>query len=167
MVNLMVIESKHVALYVPALNRGGAERVAALLASGFFKAGWRVTLLVDYEASENRALVDPGVPIRVLGSSHGRSVLSLVRFLRSQKPDVVLAIGGLRTSSSHLPVCSQADGRESFFPTTDGRTSGAAGSAICPTRWRHGLRAARMRSSVYPMDCSITFATTGTRRPTN
>lgn len=94
MVNLMVIESKHVALYVPALNRGGAERVAALLASGFFKAGWRVTLLVDYEASENRALVDPGVPIRVLGSSHGRSVLSLVRFLRSQKPDVVLAIGG-------------------------------------------------------------------------
>lgn len=94
MVKLMVIQSKHVAVYVPALNRGGAERVAALLASGFFKSGWRTTLLVDFEASENRALVDPGVPIRVLGSSHAGSVIALARFLCSQKPDVVLGIGG-------------------------------------------------------------------------
>ncbi len=94
MVKLMVIQSKHVAIYVPALNRGGAERVAALLASGFFKAGWRTTLLVDFEASENRALIDARVPIRVFGSSHAGSVLALTGFLRSQKPDVVLAIGG-------------------------------------------------------------------------
>ncbi|WP_425994568.1 glycosyltransferase [Afipia sp. DC4300-2b1] len=94
MVKLMVIQSKHVAVYVPALNRGGAERVAALLASGFFKAGWRTSLLVDFEASENRALIDAGVSICVLGSSHARSILTLTGFLRSQKPDVVLAIGG-------------------------------------------------------------------------
>lgn len=94
MVKLMVIQSKHVAVYVPALNRGGAERVAALLASGFFKAGWHTTLLVDFEASENQALIDAGIPIRVLGSSHAGSVFALAGFLRSQKPDVVLAIGG-------------------------------------------------------------------------
>ncbi|MDH8174174.1 hypothetical protein QIG29_27340, partial [Klebsiella pneumoniae] len=70
------------------------ERVAALLASGFFKAGWRTTLLVDFEASENRVLIDPGVPIRILGNSHAGSVVALTGFLRSQKPDVVLAIGG-------------------------------------------------------------------------
>ena len=94
MVKLMVIQSKHVAVYVPALNRGGAERVAALLASGFFKAGWQTTLLVDFEASENRSLIDPGVPIHVLGNSHASSIFALTGFLRSQKPDMVLAIGG-------------------------------------------------------------------------
>lgn len=86
--------SKHVAVYVPALGGGGAERVAALLASGFRKAGRRTTLLVDFDAGENRALVDSGVEIVVLGRSHGAAVLALARRLRRGDIDTCLAIGG-------------------------------------------------------------------------
>jgi glycosyltransferase involved in cell wall biosynthesis len=86
--------NRHVAIYVPALNRGGAERVAALLASGFFAYGWRTTLLVDFDASANQAFVDPGVARQVLGRSHLASTLRLAHFLRRERPDIALAIGG-------------------------------------------------------------------------
>ncbi|WP_441520751.1 glycosyltransferase [Bradyrhizobium sp. 2TAF24] len=89
-----MMQSEHVAVYVPALNRGGAERVAALLATGFFQAGRRTTLLVDFEASENRALVAPGIETVVLGRSHLTATLALARFLRQRRPDIALAIGG-------------------------------------------------------------------------
>lgn len=87
-------ESRHVAIYVPALNRGGAERVAALLASGFLAHGWHTTLLVDFDASANQAFVDPGVARQVLGHSHLASTLRLARFFRRERPDIALAIGG-------------------------------------------------------------------------
>lgn len=85
---------KHVAIYVAALSGGGAERVAALLASGFDEAGWRVTLLVDFDAAENEALVRKGVAIKVLGRSHIKSMLSLARVLRRSSFDIALSIGG-------------------------------------------------------------------------
>ena len=109
MIPLMAVLPKHVAVYVPALNRGGAERVAALLASGFHKAGRRVTLLVDFEAGDNLALVDQGIRIVVFGRSHGASVRALARLLgqggRDGGIDVALAIGGaanVKLSLAHL-----------------------------------------------------------------
>lgn len=114
------MRSEHVAVYVPALNRGGAERVAALLATGFFSAGWRTTLLVDFEASENSALVAAGVETIVLGRSHGAATLALARFLRRQRPDIALAIGGAADvklaaarllAGSNIPIVLSYHGR--------------------------------------------------------
>ena len=90
----MLIQPGHLAIYVAALNRGGAERVAALLATGLFEAGWRISLVVDFEASDNRALVAQQIPVTVLGQSHASATLKLARFLRTERPDIVLAIGG-------------------------------------------------------------------------
>lgn len=83
-----------IAVYVPSLDGGGAERVAALLASGFHAAGVRTTLLVDDgdAAAANRPFVAEGVAVVVLGASHGRGVLRLARWLGDPGADVVLAV---------------------------------------------------------------------------
>ena len=83
-----------VAVYVPSLVGGGAERVAALLASGFHAAGLRTTLLVDDGdvAAANRPFVADGVAVVVLGGAHGRGVLRLARWLGHPGADVVLAV---------------------------------------------------------------------------
>ncbi len=81
------------AIYVPALVGGGAERVAAVLASGLADAGHDVALIADFDAPENRMLVDQRVATTTLGGGHGRNVLRLSRLLSERRFDVVLAIG--------------------------------------------------------------------------
>ncbi len=88
-----VFRRRHFAVYLPALIGGGAERVAALLASGLNAAGHRTTLVVDFKAPHNEKFVDPGVERVTLAGSHGSDVLRLAQYLKRQQPDVVLAIG--------------------------------------------------------------------------
>ncbi|WP_298957000.1 glycosyltransferase [uncultured Methylobacterium sp.] len=89
-----------IALYVPALAGGGAERAAAVLASGFREAGCRVRLFVDFDAPENRGFLDPAVTVTALGRGHGAAVRALAGHLRARRHDsaegldVVLAVGG-------------------------------------------------------------------------
>lgn len=81
-----------IAVYVPGLGAGGAERTAAVLATGFHEAGLATTLLVDYEAEANRPFLDPGVRLVPLLGSHPRTVIRLARWLSIEKPDVAFAI---------------------------------------------------------------------------
>src|SRR5271165_3224832 len=83
---------RRIAVYVPALVGGGAERVAAVLASGLSKAGHDVTLIVDFEASENRGFVDATVATVTLGGGHVRSLVRLSRVLAEQRFDIAFAI---------------------------------------------------------------------------
>ncbi|WP_407524068.1 glycosyltransferase [Methylobacterium oryzisoli] len=83
-----------IAVYVPALVGGGAERAAAVLASGFRAEGREVRLFVDFLAAENRDFLDPAVAVTPLGRSHVASVRALARHLASDCADVVLAVGG-------------------------------------------------------------------------
>jgi glycosyltransferase involved in cell wall biosynthesis len=82
------------AVYVPALVGGGAERAAAVLASGFRAEGREVRLFVDFLAEENRDFLDPGVAVTPLGPSHAASVRALARHLAAGRADVVLGVGG-------------------------------------------------------------------------
>ncbi|WP_375409495.1 glycosyltransferase [uncultured Methylobacterium sp.] len=83
---------RSVAVYVPGLQAGGAERTAAVLASGFHATGIPTTLLVDYEAEANRGFVAPGVRVVALPGGHGRNVLALARWLGQERPEAALAI---------------------------------------------------------------------------
>jgi len=83
---------RSIAVYVPGLQAGGAERSAAVLASGFHAAGLATTLLVDYEAHANRPFLDAGVSLVPLLGSHPRTVLRLARWLARARPDVALAV---------------------------------------------------------------------------
>jgi glycosyltransferase involved in cell wall biosynthesis len=82
-----------IAIYVPALIGGGAERMAAVLASGLAAAGHDATLIVDFEAPQNAAFVDASVKRITLAGSHGGDVVRLAQFLSEKRPDIALAIG--------------------------------------------------------------------------
>jgi glycosyltransferase involved in cell wall biosynthesis len=83
---------RSVAVYVHGLRPGGAERNAAVLASGFHAAGFSTTLIVDDPAGENAAFVAPGVTIVPLNGNHAVSTWRLARWLAVHRPDAVLAI---------------------------------------------------------------------------
>lgn len=83
---------RSVAVYVHGLRPGGAERNAAVLASGFHAAGLAITLLVDDPVGENAAFVAPGVTIVPLPGGHAASVRGLARWLAAHRPDAVLAV---------------------------------------------------------------------------
>jgi glycosyltransferase involved in cell wall biosynthesis len=85
----------HIAIYVPSLIGGGAERVAALLASALSAAGQRITLVVDFEAPHNDNFVAAGVERVTLAGTHGSDILRLAEFLKRQRPDIALAVGAV------------------------------------------------------------------------
>nr|WP_281381146.1 glycosyltransferase [Methylobacterium brachythecii] len=74
------------------MRAGGAERTAAVLASGFRAAGLDATLLVDDPEGENRGFVDPAIRFVALPGGHAASILKLSRWLARERPDVALAI---------------------------------------------------------------------------
>ena len=57
---------RQIIVYVAALIGGGAERVAALLATELAALGHAVTLVADFDAPENRVFVGPEVEYAVL-----------------------------------------------------------------------------------------------------
>jgi glycosyltransferase involved in cell wall biosynthesis len=96
---------RHIAIYLPALIGGGAERVAALLATELSAAGHRVALVVDFEASQNEGFVGPGVERVTLAGAHGSDVVRLAGFLKKRQPEIALAIGSatnIKLVAAHL-----------------------------------------------------------------
>lgn len=85
---------RHFLFYTHGLVGGGAERVWALLASGFRARGARVTFAVDFEAAQNRDFLDPSIPVEVLGQGHATAIRSLARLLSRTEPDAALAAVG-------------------------------------------------------------------------
>lgn len=85
---------RRILFYTHALVGGGAERVWALMASALKARGHDVHFAVDFVAQENHAFLADDVPLHVLGSGHGASVLALARLLRGLRPDVAFAAIG-------------------------------------------------------------------------
>ena len=81
-----------IAVYVPSLVGGGAERVMLNLATGFADAGHEAILVLDRRVGAYADKVPPQVRCVDLGVK--RSVFAfpkLCRFVRSEKPDVLLS----------------------------------------------------------------------------
>lgn len=84
--------SMHIAIFVPSLRGGGAERVMLTLANAFAERGHKVDLVLAKaegpylpEVAERVRVIDLGAP-RVL-----RALWPLYRYLRSAKPDSMLS----------------------------------------------------------------------------
>jgi glycosyltransferase involved in cell wall biosynthesis len=82
----------HVALYLPSLASGGAERVAVQLAAGLLQAGLKVDLVLVRATGEYLSLVPPGVHVIDLQAKDAyRSAPALLRYLKREQPDGLIS----------------------------------------------------------------------------
>ena len=81
------------AILLSNLNVGGAERVALNLANGLQRSGCDIDLALADRTGELLAKVDPKVRTFDLSAGRGRrAVLAFRRYVRSERPDVVMPI---------------------------------------------------------------------------
>ncbi|RTZ42336.1 glycosyltransferase [Candidimonas sp. SYP-B2681] len=84
--------SGRLALFIPSLNGGGAERVMVSLANGFARRGINVDLVLVRDIGVYRAEVAPEVRVVDLkGKRALTSLFSLANYLRREKPAAMLS----------------------------------------------------------------------------
>ena len=88
-------KARKILIYTHALAGGGAERVCAILASGFARRGYDVIMAVDAVDPDNAPFLDPRVRTAVLGRNHLRGTLALAALLRREQPDASLSAIGV------------------------------------------------------------------------
>ena len=83
---------EHIAIYVPSLSGGGAERVMLDLASGLSDRGIRVDLVLVKAEGHYLDLVPDGVRLIDLNSHRtAASLLKLVRYVQQERPTALLS----------------------------------------------------------------------------
>ena len=81
-----------IAIVVPDLHGGGAERVAVNLANRLSARGYRVDMVLLRSSGDLLDILSPDVRVVTLGALRLRQALwPLVRYLRSVQPDALLA----------------------------------------------------------------------------
>lgn len=82
-----------VAIFLPSLRGGGAERVSVSLANQFLARGYEVDLLVSQGGGAYDAHVDTRVRVIDFNQPRvARSFMSLVRYLRKERPATLLSV---------------------------------------------------------------------------
>lgn len=82
----------HIAIFLPDLRGGGAERLQLILAEEFLRRGYRVDFVLLRSEGELLEIAPAGARIVGLGARRIREgFVPLVRYLRSERPDVLLA----------------------------------------------------------------------------
>lgn len=85
--------SERLAVFVPSMARGGAERGALKLAAGLGERGFEVDLVLAAAEGPRMAEVPPSVQVVDLGAQRMiSSVLPLARYLRTQKPRGLVSV---------------------------------------------------------------------------
>lgn len=84
--------SSHIAIFVPSLRGGGAERVMVTLANSFAERGHRVDLVLV--RAEGPYLPDVSEKVRIVDLDRPRvlaALIPLARYLRRERPDAMLS----------------------------------------------------------------------------
>ena len=82
----------HIAIFIPSLHGGGAERVMVTLANGFAARGHRVDLVLTH--AEGPYLGEVAKNVRIINLGRKRvltSLLPLARYMHRERPDAMLS----------------------------------------------------------------------------
>lgn len=83
---------KKLAIYLPTLASGGAEKLHIILSSAFLNAGYDVTFVLHKIKGAYTKQVPEGVKLVELGSERTLACLiPLVKYLRKEQPDILLS----------------------------------------------------------------------------
>lgn len=104
--------TQSLAIYLPDLSGGGAERLHLSLAPLFLQAGLDVTLLLDQRKGALAAQVPEGIRVVELGAERQiKAVFKLARYLRNNRPDVLISnmehmnvMAVLARAMAHVPT---------------------------------------------------------------
>lgn len=92
MINNQGFNVNHIAMFIPALSGGGAERVFLNLAHSFIKKGLKVDLILCEVKGPYLKDVAYGVNIVDLMSNNPiKQTANLVRYLKREKPDAIIS----------------------------------------------------------------------------
>ncbi|MGH6737158.1 MAG: glycosyltransferase [Methyloceanibacter sp.] len=134
-----------VAFYIHSMYGGGAERVSALVVSGFAGRGYPVDLVLNRAEGPHMAFVTPEVRVVPLDCSTAGASLRLLRYLQEAKPGAL--ISALQHNNLNAAIAARLTGTP-FAATVHGimsvhrrnlRTSGVIGTvaqAAAPLLYR-------------------------------
>ncbi len=123
-----------IAVYIHSMTGGGAERVQALVASGFARRGYPVDLVLNRAEGPHMAFVAPGVRVVSLDCSTAGAVPRLLTYLRETRPACL--ISALQHNNLNAAIAARLTGTP-FAATVHGimsvhrwnlRTSGVIGT---------------------------------------
>lgn len=153
----MVGKVDRLALYLPSLRGGGAERVMVTLANEFASRGYQVDLVVAHADGPFRSEVADGVNVvnlrarRVLASIPG-----LIRYLRNNRPDALLsAMGHTNIAALLAKELSGVGCRLVVSEHTHLSNANGGGPS------RKGFLVRRLRRALYPRADSVVAVSSG------
>jgi glycosyltransferase involved in cell wall biosynthesis len=134
--------TRHIAIYLPSLRGGGAERIMVTLANAFAERGFKTDLVLA--KAEGPYLNDVSERVRVvdLGASRvATSLPALVRYLRRERPDAMLS------ALNHANVIALLAKRLAWVKTrlVVSERNSLTSSLVHATSWRSGLVGHLMR----------------------
>jgi hypothetical protein len=86
---------KHYLFYIPSFRGGGAQRIAAMLASQFSKNGEKVSFVVNTTEGPHKSLLAEGIFVyEMRPKSKIQAIIMFSSLLKKLKPDWIYCWGG-------------------------------------------------------------------------